>query len=136
MSSCLSLQPSMSIGSRAPDQMFYPQPPCSLSSGCPASQPDPAYSAYVLYVSHMQPLCNRIQPQCTRIQPLCSRIPSKMTSKSNPKIIKIYTSVKTSFLQPLQRQTLVFLVPDTTQSDPKSSKKHTSQQTPNKDPFC
>ena len=58
---------------------------------------------------------------------------SKMTSKRYPKIIKIPTSVKTSFLQPLQHQTLVFLVPDTPESDPKSSKKPTSQQTPKKD---
>ena len=50
---------------------------------------------------------------------------SKMTSKTDPKIIKIPTSVKNWFLQPFSRHMLVLRVPGTPESDLKSSKKVT-----------
>ena len=49
----------------------------------------------------------------------------KITSKIDPKVIKIPTSVKKKFLEPLSSQILVFGVPDTPESDKKSSKKVT-----------
>ena len=57
---------------------------------------------------------------------------SKMTSKMDPKIIRIPTSVKSWFLQPLSRHMLVLRVPGTLESDLKSSKKVTLKQTSEK----
>ena len=57
---------------------------------------------------------------------------SKMTSKMDPKIIIIPTSVKYLFLQPLSSHMLVLRVPRTPESDLKSSKKVTWNKHPKK----
>ncbi len=67
----------------------------------------------------MVPMGAQVRPKGPKVIPFAS----KMTSKIDPKVIKIPTSVKNLFLQSLSNQMLVFGVPDTLESDQKSSKK-------------
>ena len=69
----------------------------------------------------MVPMGAQDAPQGPKVIPFASN----MTSKMDPKVINIPTSVKNLFLEPLSSQMLVFGVPDTPESDQKSSKKMT-----------
>ncbi len=69
----------------------------------------------------MVPMGAQVRPKGPKVIPFASKI----TFKMDPKVIKIPTSMKNLFLEPLSSQMLVFGVPDTPESDQKSSKKVT-----------
>ena len=57
----------------------------------------------------MVPMGAQVRPKGPKVIPFASKI----TSKMDPKVIQIPTSVKNCFLEPLSSQMLVFGVPDT-----------------------